>query len=130
MKLNFIQRTADRRDSFGLLITPKIFICGGNAAFFVFPATGAAEKHLVSEKTLIQRFFKGTGVVLAGRERSPKIRDFRANGIPAGECVDFFDTLNRCLTNRSVNAIIAVQFRELDETQAERKSAFCYDFDL
>lgn len=37
---------------------------------------------------------------------------------------------NRCLTNRSVNAIIAVQFRELDETQAERKSAFCYDFDL
>lgn len=37
---------------------------------------------------------------------------------------------NRCLTNRSVNAIIAVQFRELDETQAERKSAFRYDFDL
>ena len=130
MKLNFIQRIADRRDSFSLLITPKIFICGGNAAFFVFPATGAAEKHLVSEKTLIQRFFKGTGVVLAGIECSPKIRDFRANGIPAGECVDFFDTLNRCLTNRSVNAIIAVQFRELDETQAERKSAFCYDFDL
>ena len=95
MKLNFIQRTADRRDSFGLLITPKIFICGGNAAFFVFPATGAAEKHLVSEKTLIQRFFKGTGVVLAGIECSPKIRDFRANGIPVQECVDFFDTLNR-----------------------------------
>ena len=130
MKLNFIQRTACRRDSFGLLITPKIFICGGNAAFFVFPATGAAEKHLVSEKSLNKRFFKGTGVVLAGIECSPKIRDFRANGIPAGECVDFFDTLNRCLTNRSVNAIIAVQFRELDETQAERKSAFCYDFDL
>ena len=130
MKLNFIQRIADRRDSFGLLITPKIFICGGNAAFFVFPATGAAEKHLVSEKSLNKRFFKGTGVVLAGIECSPKIRDFRANGIPAGECVDFFDTLNRCLTNRSVNAIIAVQFRELDETQAERKSAFCYDFDL
>ena len=130
MKLNFIQRTACRRDSFGLLITPKIFICGGNAAFFVFPATCAAEKHLVSEKTLNKRFFKDTGVVLAGIECSPKIRDFRANGIPAGECVDFFDTLNRCLTNRSVNAIIAVQFRELDETQAERKSAFCYDFDL
>ena len=130
MKLNFIQRTACRRDSFGLLITPKIFICGGNAAFFVFPATCAAEKHLVSEKTLNKRFFKDTGVVLAGIECSPKIRDFRANAIPAGECVDFFDTLNRCLTNRSVNAIIAVQFRELDETQAERKSAFCYDFDL
>ena len=93
MKLNFIQRTADRRDSFGLLITPKIFICGGNAAFFVFPATGAAEKHLVSEKTLIQRFFKGTGVVLAGIECSPKIRDFRASGIPVQERVDFFDTL-------------------------------------
>ena len=27
------------------------------------------------------------------RESSPKIRDFRANGIPAGERVDFFDTL-------------------------------------
>ena len=92
--------------------------------------TCAAEKHLVSEKPFIQRFFKDTGVVLAGIECSPKIRDFRANGIPVQECVDFFDTLNRCLTNRSVNAIIAVQFRELDETQAERKSAFCYDFDL
>ena len=130
MKLNFMQRIADRRDSFGLLITPKIFICGGNAAFFVFPVTCAAEKHLVSEKPLNKWFFKGTGVVLAGIECSPKFRDFRANGIPAGECVDFFDTLNRCLTNRSLNAIIAVQFRELDETQAERKSAFCYDFDL
>ena len=94
MKLNFIQRTADRRDSFGLLITPKIFICGGNAAFFVFSATCAAEKHLVSEKTLIQRFFKGTGVVLAGIECSPKIFDFRASGIPVQERVDFFDTLS------------------------------------
>ena len=88
MKLNFIQRIADRRDSFGLLITPKIFICGGNAAFFVFPATCAAEKHLVSEKTLIQRFFKNTGVVLAGIERSQKSLIF-ANGIPAGERGDF-----------------------------------------
>ena len=114
----------------GLSINFKISVCGGNAAFSVFPVTCAAEKHLVSEKPLIQRFFKGTGVVLAGIECSPKIRDFRANGIPVQECVDFFDTLNRCLTNRSVNAIIAVQFRELDETQAERKSAFCYDFDL
>ena len=59
MKLNFIQRTADRRDSFGLLITPKIFICGGNAAFFVFPATCAAEKHLVSEKTAYSAVFQG-----------------------------------------------------------------------
>ena len=97
---------------------------------FRFSHACAAEKHIISEKPLIQRFFKGTGVVLAGIECSPKIRDFRANGIPVQECVDFFDTLNRYLTNRSVNAIIAVQFRELDETQAERKSAFRYDFDL
>ena len=83
-----MQRTTDRRDSFGLLITPKIFICGGNAAFFVFPATCAAEKHLVSEKTLIQRFFKGTGVVLAGIERSQKSLIF-ANGIPVQERGDF-----------------------------------------
>ena len=91
MKLNFIQRIADRRDSFGLLITPKIFICGGNAAFFVFPATGAAEKHLVSEKTLIQRFFKGTGVVLAGIECSPKILIFERTAFPS-KSVSTFST--------------------------------------
>jgi len=45
-------------------------------------------------KTDYQRFFKGTGVVLAGIECSPKIFDFRASGIPVGERVDFFDTLN------------------------------------
>ena len=78
---------------FSLSINPKICICGGNAAFSVFPLTSAAEKHLVSEKPLIQRFFKDTGVVLAGIECSPKIRDFRANGIPVQERVDFFDTL-------------------------------------
>ena len=72
----------------------KIFFCGVHAAFFVFPLTRAAEKHLVSEKPLIQRFFKGTGVVLAGIECSPKIFDFRASGIPVQECVEFFDTLN------------------------------------
>ena len=60
---------------------------------YVFSLTRAAKKHLVSEKPLIQRFFKGTGVVLAGIECSPKISDFRANGIPVGERVDFFDTL-------------------------------------
>ena len=59
----------------------------------VFSLTRAAKKHLVSEKPLIQRFFKGTGVVLAGIECSPKISDFRANGIPVQERVDFFDTL-------------------------------------
>ena len=60
---------------------------------YVFPLTRAAEKHLISEKPLIQRFFKDTGVVLAGIECSPKIFDFRANGIPVQERVDFFDTL-------------------------------------
>ena len=44
----------------------KICFCGGNAAFFVFPATGAAEKYLISEKTLNKRFFKGTGVSTHG----------------------------------------------------------------
>ena len=32
-------------------------------------------------------------MVLAGIECSPKIFDFRANGIPVQERVDFFDTL-------------------------------------
>ena len=109
----------------GLSINFKISVCGGNAAFSVFPVTCAAEKHLVSEKPLIQRFFKDTGVVLAehndrlppvadkrralwrrgqrkfalqaiiffghrkSRECSPKIRDFRANGIPVQVRVDF-----------------------------------------
>lgn len=35
-----------------------------------------------------------------------------------------------CLTESRFGAIIFLQFRELDETQAERESAFCYDFDL
>ena len=59
----------------------KNYFCGGIAAFFVFPLTGAAEKHLVSEKTLNKRFFKGTGVVLAGIECSQKSVIF-ASGIP------------------------------------------------
>ena len=59
--------------------------------------TCAAEKHLVSEKPLNKWFFKGTGVVLAGIERSPKIRDFRASGIPVQECVEIFDTLKERL---------------------------------
>ena len=53
------------------------------------------KKHIV-KKPLIQRFFKGTGVVPTGIECSPKISDFRANGIPVGERVDFFDTLTGC----------------------------------
>lgn len=34
-------------------------------------------------------------MVLAGIERSPKIFDFRASGIPVQKRVDFFDTLKR-----------------------------------
>ena len=49
----------------------------------------------MSEKPLNKRLFKGAGVVLAGIECSPKIFDFRANGIPDQERVDFFDTLRR-----------------------------------
>ena len=64
------------------------------APHFVFPLTRAAEKLIVSEKPLFQRFFKVAGVVLAGIECSPKIFDFRANGIPDQERVDFFDTLS------------------------------------
>ena len=79
---------------FSLLINSKFYFC-------VFPPTGAAEKHLISEKSLIQRFFKGAGVVLAGIECSPKIFDFRANGIPVGERVDFFDTLKGAENFRS-----------------------------
>ena len=80
------------RSAVCLSINPKFYFCGVNAAFFVFPLTCAAEKHLVSEKSLNKRFFKGAGVVLAGIECSPKIFDFRANGIPA-KSVSGFDTL-------------------------------------
>ena len=33
------------------------------------------------------------------RECNPKIFDFRANGIPTGERVDFFDTLKSGIAN-------------------------------
>ena len=59
---------------------------------FVFPLTCAAEKHLVSEKPPNKRFFKDTGVVLAGIECSQKSLIF-ANGIPVQERGDLFDTL-------------------------------------
>ena len=72
---------------------PKSLFLAVFTPHFVFPLTCAAEKHLISEKTLDKRFFKSTGGVPAGIERSLKIFDFRANGIPVGECVDFFDTL-------------------------------------
>ena len=48
----------------------------------VFPLTCAAEKHIISEKPLIKRFFKGTGVVLAGIECSPKIKIFERTASP------------------------------------------------
>ena len=70
-------------------INPKFYFCGVHAAFFVFPLACAVKKHLVSEKPLNKRFFKSTGVVLAGIECSPKISDFRASGIPVQERVDF-----------------------------------------
>ena len=60
---------------------------------FVFSATGAAKKHFVSEKPPNKRFFKNAGVVLAGIECSPKIYDFRANGILGLERVKKVDTL-------------------------------------
>ena len=78
---------------FSLSINLKFYFCGVHAASFVFPLTCAAEKHIISEKPLNKRFFKGTGVVLAGIECSPKIFDFRASGIPVQERADFFDTL-------------------------------------
>ena len=74
---------------------PQVLFLRRLRRIYVFSLTRAAKKHLVSEKPLIQRFFKGTGVVPTGIECSPKIFDFRANGIPVGERVDFFDTLNR-----------------------------------
>ena len=81
------------RGRLSLSINLKFYFCGVHAASFVFPLTCAAEKHIISEKPLNKRFFKGTGVVLAGIECSPKIFDFRASGIPVQERVDFFDTL-------------------------------------
>ena len=66
------------QNNVGLSINPKFYFCGVHAAFFVFPLTGAAENHLVSEKPLIQRFFKGTGVVLAEHNnRLPPVADKR-----------------------------------------------------
>ncbi len=71
---------------------PQILFLRRERRIYVFPLTRAAEKHLVSEKPLNKRFFKGTGVVLAGIERSQKSPIF-ASGIPVQERVDFFDTL-------------------------------------
>ncbi len=41
-------------------------------------------------------------MVLAGIECSPKIRDFRASGIPDQERVDFFDTLTASQSGEAV----------------------------
>ena len=68
---------------------PELLFLRQFCRIFVFSLTCAAKKHLVSEKSLNKRFFKGTGVVLAGIERSPKITDFRASGIPVRERVNF-----------------------------------------
>ena len=76
-----------------LSINLKFNFSAAVSRILFFSATGASKKHLVSEKPLNKRLFKNTEVVLAGIECSPKIFDFRANGIPTGERVDFFDTL-------------------------------------
>ena len=60
---------------------------------FRFSGDMCGGKTPCKRKPLNKWFFKGTGVVLAGIECSPKIRDFRASGIPVQERVDFFDTL-------------------------------------
>ena len=89
----FNKKGAEIFRSFKSVDKPQVLFLRRLRRIYVFSLTRAAKKHLVSEKPLIQRFFKGTGVVLAGIECSPKISDFRANGIPVGERVDFFDTL-------------------------------------
>ena len=65
---------------------------------------------LQAKNRLIQRFFKDTGVVLAGIECSPKISDFRANGIPVQESVDFVDTLKRTVNKLSAVFICFLKF--------------------
>ena len=50
---------------------------------------------------------------MAGIECSPKIFDFRANGIPVQESVDFFDTLKRDMTDFSIRHIPFHIFRML-----------------
>ena len=88
---------------------PQVLFLRRLRRIYVFSLTRAAKKHLVSEKPLIQRFFKGTGVVPTGIECSPKISDFRANGIPVGERVDFFDTLKGAENFRSFQSVEKVQ---------------------
>ena len=68
---------------------PKILFLRRSRRIFRFSAD------MRGGKTHYKRFFKGTGVVLAGIECSPKIFDFRASGIPVQERVDFFDTLKQ-----------------------------------
>ena len=92
---------------------PQVLFLRRLRRIYVFSLTRAAKKHLVSEKPLIQRFFKGTGVVLAGIECSPKISDFRAIGIPVGERVDFFDTLTAAKNSRLFLSLAVIRlFRQ------------------
>ena len=94
---------------------PRILFFSGEEPHFVFSATGASKKLLVSENPLMKRVFKGTGVVLAGIECSPKIFDFRANGISVQESADFFDTLNccRCRFYTAMAAFIYIRISSL-----------------
>ena len=73
---------------------------------FVFSATGASKKLLVSENPLNKRILKSAGGVLAGRECSQKIIEFFASGIPVQESDDFVDTLKRLLNSKGVFNII------------------------
>ena len=82
-----------RTSVFQTVDKPRIIFFRGDEPRFVFSATGASKKLLISGNPHIKRVSKGAGVVLAGIECSPKIFDFRANGIPVQERVDFFDTL-------------------------------------
>ena len=47
---------------------------------------------------------------MAGIECSPKIFDFRANGIPVQESVDFFDTLKRRISVRRFSLSVSLEF--------------------
>ena len=77
-----------RRAALSLSVNLKSGCVAAFTPHFVFSATGAAKKHFISEKLLNMQFFKNTGVVSAGIECSPKIKDFRANGIPVRESAE------------------------------------------
>lgn len=62
---------------------------------FRFSGDRCGGKTPYKRKTAYSAVFQGYWGVPTGIERSPKIFDFRASGIPVGERVDFFATLKR-----------------------------------